>query len=131
VDGLNVLGQKRERLGKARSWVLDPRKPYTIPGWFLSNPGATSDGGREENTLKRFQFTDVAKSVAMRQNFGDSIGLITAAFYAERGRAVGVGEGPEEQRDLQVLDFHPGRLLAVVNIRYVDERDLQQLLDGQ
>ena len=43
-----------------------------------------------------------------------------------RGVAVGVGEGPEEQRQMQTANFQPGRLLGVVNLRYVDERELNE-----
>jgi hypothetical protein len=121
VDGLNTLGQKRERLGNGRPWVLGAEKKYAIPGWTL--PPRTPGG---PDVIKRFQFTDVSKSVAGRQNFGESIGLITAALYAEHGRALGVGEGPEEERKLETVDFRVGRLLGVVNIRYVDENELNK-----
>jgi hypothetical protein len=77
----------------------------------------------EQTTMKRFRFVEVADSVASRQKFGESLGLITAAFYAEQGKAIGTGEGPEEKRLLQTVDFRPGRLEAVVQIRYFDERD--------
>lgn len=124
VDGLNVIGQKRERLGKGRMWApleptTDPEQPYLIAGWY--------DDRRPGNDLpltKRFRFVDVAESVAGRQKYGEAIGLITVGLYGERGRALGVGEGPEERRDLGTSDFPIGRLLGVVQIRYVDERDL-------
>ena len=70
----------------------------------------------------------MAHSVAGRRNLGESIGLITAAFYAKQGRFLGVGEGPEERRNLRTVDFQPGRQLAVVHIRYVDETDLERVL---
>jgi Caspase domain len=115
VDGLNTIGQRRELIGKGSAWVMDPGKTYTIPGWFLP----------ETSTLKRFQFVDLPQSVAGRKNFGDSIGRITAAFYAPAGRAIGVGNGPEERRTFKTVDdFVPGRLLGIVNIRYVDEKSL-------
>ena len=129
VDGLNSLGQGRERLGQAQYWVLeptkDPNKPHILEGWYIQKTPNATPGHRADYTVKRFQFTEVARSVAGRQNFGDSIGLITAAFYARRGRGLGVGEGPEEARRVRMVDFAPGRLLGVVQIRYVDERDLE------
>ncbi len=136
VDGLNTLGQNRERLGQAWSWVVEPtrqtdrppdsRPPfYAVEGWYLpKGPGAVP-GRAADFTMRRFRFTGVAQSVAGRQNFGESIGLITAAFYAERGRGLGVGEGPAEARPLRTAGFQPGRLLGVVQIRYADERDLE------
>jgi hypothetical protein len=131
VDGINSLGQRRERLGQAWSWVLQPSMSYPFEGWYLPNKQGAQAGRKGDFTLKRFQFTDIAHSVAGRQQFGESIGLITLAFYREYGRALAVGEGREEQRQLRTVDFKPGRLLAVVQIRYVDERDLLKLLDGQ
>jgi hypothetical protein len=150
VDGLNTLGQERTRLGRGRAWVLEANKEYAVPGWVLppKEPGG-------DNVIRRFQFVEMSKSVAGRQNFGDSIGLITAAFYAERvairpqygpggdqgpnrrdpprlsgdlqqyGPGVG-DEGPEEGRRLQTTNFEAGRLLGVVHIRYVDEADLKK-----
>ncbi len=135
VDGINILGQKRERLGKAWSWLLepsdDPEQPctHTFEGWYLPKGEVTASGDPSDFAMKRFRFVDVADSVAMRQNFGDSIGMITAAFYAERGRALGSGEGPEEARELKCENFNAGRLLGVINIRYVDERELDRLLE--
>ncbi len=135
IDGINILGQRRERLGRAWSWVLnpsnDPTKPrvHTYAGWHIPKHKAAKPGEDTDFTLKRFQFVDVSESVAARQHYGDSIGLITAAFYWERGRAVGMGEGPEEERNLRTANFHAGRLMGTIKIRYVDERDLDRLLD--
>lgn len=134
VDGLNTLGQRRERLGQAWSWLVSPMEDSTksiaIEGWYLPKAVDARPGDPSGFTLKRFQFTDISRSVAARQNFRDSIGLMTAAFYGEYGRAVGVGEGPEEQRQLQTVNFRPGRLLGVVQIRYVDERELLDKLEN-
>jgi len=113
VDGLNSLGQTRDRLGLGKMWVLQPGIDYVIAGWNLP-----------DDVLKRFRFVDAAQSVAGRQGFGESIGLITAAFYYEYGRALGVGEGPEEKRPLVMKDFRAGRLAGAVQLRYVDERAL-------
>ncbi len=128
VDGINTLGQKRERLGTAWSWVLKPEKNYTIDGWHVPKKDGARPGESADFTKKAFVFTDIANSVAVRQGYGDSIGLITAAFYAEFGRGLGVGAGAEEERKLNTVDFKVGRLLAVVQIRYVDETELQKLL---
>jgi hypothetical protein len=40
----------------------------------------------------------------------------------------GVVEGPEEQRQLQTVDFKPGRLLGVVQIRYMEENEFRKLV---
>ena len=163
LDGLNSLGQQRERLGRASSWIV--RRPvnrelldglrekqrtsklseietqtladetvraqrppqYVFDAWVLDQKSGELNQVRDVTT-RRFRFTDIAESVAARARFTDSIGLITAAFYAERGRALGVGEGPEEVRDLKTVDFKPGRLLGVVQIRYVEQQELTRLL---
>ncbi len=159
IDGLNSIGQKRDRLGKAKYWVLRREKDFSlvqqlevtatrgklsdqdamllakerrrpaksqtsvIDGWtFL---GKELQLGLSDATTRRFRFVNLSESVAHRKRFSDSLGVITAAFYAERGRALGVGEGPEEQRQIHMTNFQPGRLLGVVNIRYVDKRELE------
>ena len=136
VDGIYSLGQRRERLGNAWSWVLRPAeeegqvRTHVIAGWYLPRTEAAIPGQTADFDLKRFQFVDMADSVAGRQGFGESIGLLTAAFYAERGRMLGVGEGPAEQRSLRTTEFQPGRLLGVINIRYVEEGELERLKQG-
>lgn len=127
VDGLNTLNQTRDRLGQGAAWVLSPTPgdapSLTCEGWFLpKGPGVVDTV--EQTRVKRFQVTDVAESVAGRAGFGESIGTITAAFYAEAGRAVGTGEGPEERRALRTVAFRAGRQLGVVQLRYVDEREV-------
>jgi hypothetical protein len=119
VDGMNSLGQNREILGaKERYWVLQPRTEYAIEGWFFQKDRA--------DELRRFKFVDASRSVAGRQGYGEAIGAITAAFYGESsGRPLGVGEGPSELRFLERSNFKAGRLLGVVNVRYVDERELK------
>lgn len=129
VDGINSLGQKRERLGKAWSWVVRPDSETTIEGWYIPKKDGASADNADDFTMKRFKFTEVSQSVAGRMNFGESIGVITAAFYREYGRSVAVGEGPEEERTLGTIDFKPGRLIGVVQLRYVDERELKKKLE--
>jgi hypothetical protein len=135
VDGLNTLAQRRERLEQAWTWFIKPTKTdeasAVVAGWYLpeshgekSRPGETR--GFE---LRRFKFVDVAESVAGRQSFGESIGLITAAFRV-RGRGLAVGEGPVEQQKLKTESGLPGSFLGVVQIRYVDERDVERVWDG-
>ena len=126
VDGINSLGQQRERLRDARLWILDPNQDYVVGGWYTTEDSRRSRGGTKDYTLKRFVFTDVAQSVAGRQQFGDSIGVITLAFFKEgTGRDLAVGEAQIEQRTLKPTTFKRSHLLAVVQVRYVDERDLK------
>jgi hypothetical protein len=129
VDGINTLGQKRERLGQAWSWVLNPAEgDYVFDGWYKP-PRQIDDvkaGQTAEFGMRRFAVADAADSVAGRQGFTDSLGLITVAFYAEvppGGRDLGIGQGhKEEKRELRMTEFKLGRLLCAVNIRYVEDR---------
>jgi hypothetical protein len=120
VDGLNSLGQERERTERARMWILDPKPANQLPeanvveGWYLPRNAA---GDRVE--LRRFVFTDVSKSVAGRQNFSESLGLITATIFRDdAGRGLAVGEAQVEPRTLKPVDFRRGRVLGSIQIRY-------------
>jgi hypothetical protein len=67
-------------------------------------------------------FVDLPQSVAGRQKFGTSIGLITAAFFEEQGKDIGVGGGPGQRVRLQTTNFKPGNLIGVVQIRYIEDK---------
>jgi hypothetical protein len=134
VDGINSLGQRRERLGKAWLWVIEPGATNSIEGWYIPKDAASSG----DFTMKRFEFTDVAPGVARGQGFTESIGLITVAFYEKRQDetrdlrqdsmpgigSLRVGEGQAEGRKTGAAQFEVGRLLGVVQVRYIDERAL-------
>ena len=126
IDGLNSVGQQRERLENARLWTLEPTpkdRPYTIEGWYLTT--ARRDG-EEDFERRRFVFTDVNQSVAGRQQFTSSIGLITVGFYKEAtGRDIAVGEAQVDPVHLKTKKFKRSRLLGVTQIRYVDARELE------
>ncbi len=129
VDGLNTLNQARDRTGMGRAWVLSPSEngqpSLVCEGWYLPKPNAPV-GTIEAATMKRFRVVDAAESVAGRQRFGEKIGTITAAFFTEAGRTVGTGEGPAELRPVKTVDFKAGRLAGVVQVRYVDEKELNK-----
>jgi hypothetical protein len=128
VDGLNTLGQRRERLGEGWSWVLDPGKTYTIGGWWKPTKENAVPGQLAGFEVRPFRFVGVPPGVDARKEFGDSIGLITAAFYSERtGRAVIVDRlTPAQKRQQLTTEFLPDKQLAVVHLRYVDEQELQR-----
>jgi hypothetical protein len=125
VDGVNTLGGKRQRLGEAWPWVLEPKKTYRYEGWYFPET-AVAEPGQQKFKMNRFLFKDVAPA-AGREKFGDAPGVITLAFYAERGRDLKLDlRQKDEQRTLQAVDFKAGRLLGVVQIRYADEDDLKK-----
>jgi hypothetical protein len=125
VDGVNTLGGKRQRLGEAWSWVLEPKKTYRYEGWYFAEQ-VVAEPGKQQFRMNRFVFKDVAPA-AGRERFGDAPGVITLAFYAERGRDLKLDmRQKDEQRLLQAVDFKAGRLLGVVHVRYADENDLKK-----
>lgn len=154
VDGLNTLPEKitttviengqakgvvtsqwgqRVDLGDARHWLLDPngeelkkKAPKEelmkkAPNWVIS--GFATETG-ENSEMRQFVVVDADKSLAMRQQFTEQLGLITAAFYApaSTGRGpLGIAPGPAIIQNLKERKSPPiGKLLGVVHLRYVD-----------
>lgn len=123
VDGINTRGMQREWLGQAKSWVIPPtgKDSYrVIEGWYPETDTERLNDDLISTTMQRFRFGKLSNAVANRRGFSDSLGVITAAFYASSGRAVGVEAGPEEYRKLEMKTFRPGKLLGVVNVRYLE-----------
>jgi hypothetical protein len=134
VDGLNTLPEKedtkgisteiigkRVNLSEARPWYLDGKKPVNAVIGFATQTGAA---GKTD----LFTVVDAEKSLAARQNFSDSVGMITAAFYETakpktRG-PIGTDRGQEVGQDLTERKGEVGKLLGVVHIRYVDAEAL-------
>lgn len=138
VDGLNTLAERSQTKGievesalrreyvqaqpvslaEARAWgPLVPDKVYTVEGFYLKT-GA--DAAYDE-----FKVVDAKQSLAAEAGFTDQLGLITVAFYepqikGSRSRGVGTGRGDRYRTQTEVYSGpdEPGRLLAVVHIRY-------------
>jgi hypothetical protein len=126
IDGINTLGQRRERVENARLWAIEPGKTQFIDGWHVTAGAQSSGAGTEDLNRKRFVFTELAQSVAGRQQFGDALGTITAAFVEDRAtRGLGTGEGEENLVHRKQVEILPGRLLGAVTIKYVDEDALR------
>ena len=125
IDGISTIDQRRERVESARLWVIGPKQTNAIDGWHVTaKPEVPLAAGEEAMISKQFVFTDVARSVAGRRQFGDAIGTITAAFYDEEapvvGRGIAVGEGEEKRVVARQVDFTRGRLLGAINLKYVE-----------
>lgn len=154
VDGLNWLPQKlldkgvdvmevapRVALSEARWSLMDPSvaPAFEIAG-FVSATGT-------QGALREFKLVDAKESLAARKKFTEQVGIITAAFYEAiepepepsfagslnrslDGAAPGLGTttGKERQVKLEHAKKHEvGRLLAAVNIRYVDAAELAEM----
>lgn len=137
VDGLNTLPEKQTdsqgrvtnewgrhvSLEEARPWVLDPKESrvFSVRG-FVTETGA-------QGKLREFTVVDAAQSLAGKRKLTDQLGLITAAFYypATEARALGTGAGRERTDNL--TEKHApevGKLMGVINIRYVDADELER-----
>ncbi|MCA9238989.1 MAG: caspase family protein [Planctomycetales bacterium] len=133
VDGINVLGQKRERLATARRWYQKPGQTYTYEGWYLDKSQSTRTGRQLAFERRRFVFTSLADSVAGRQSYGDSLGVISVAFFdanpanrgAPAGETLAVGEAQRDDQVLNSVPYHPGRLLSAVQLRYAAQDELR------
>lgn len=109
------VGPGTRRIDRDRG-VLDPQGRGQRPG-----------GGRRVR-LQRFRFENVPQDEGSRRDPAESLGLITAAFFAEdTSRALRVVGGQKEARTFTTAEFRrKGRLLAVVQVGYEDERLLEK-----
>jgi hypothetical protein len=147
VDGLNTLpeGEDREpgskgldvmawgrpvKLDEARHYVLDPAagERFAVRG-FVTRTG-------QDGRLREFTVVRAENSLAARQQFTESIGLITAAFYdaapapsGPRARAIagpGTAAGREVNADIrEAAGVAVGPLRAVFNLRLVNADELR------
>ena len=136
VDGLNTLPEpddgtkgittevwgKRVSLDEARHYVLDPARgrAFRVRG-FVTKTG--SDG-----EVRRFTVTQAGRAKAVRHEFAEEMGIITAAFYdpapGSRGPLV-TDAGEALKQDLsERTGVKVGNLRAVVHVRYADASDL-------
>jgi hypothetical protein len=150
VDGLNTLPEQlnkgieqwdwgqRMNLEDARAWVLDPKtalKVKNMPTWDIK--GFVTETG-QHGKYKEFVIVDADKGLAARQQFTDSIGMITAAFYkavpkntpeeapSSSRSAFSTDAGSEHVADLtENKDLKAGEFLSVVHIKYVDADSLR------
>lgn len=153
VDGLNWLPQKlldkgvdvmeiapRVALSEARWSLMDPSvAPVFEIGGFATATGT-------QGAWREFKLVDAKESLAARKKFTEQVGIITAAFYealepepepsfagADRGLlgaapGLGTDAGQERKAKLELAKKHEvGRLLAAVNIRYVDAAELAEM----
>jgi len=83
VDGINILGKKREHPGKCRYWRIGPAPDFArFRGWY-SGTGSTL-------VEEEFTITPAEDTVAGRSGFFEALGMITAVIYT-------VGTPPQQQ----------------------------------
>lgn len=152
IDGLNTLPESVEEttpddgiqevyrpaqfvaLDQARAWRMDARSldaeasVYEIQGFYR-------DIGDEQYEWQTFKVVEASQSLAYQQAYSEQIGLITAAFYevprkGSRRLPGTIGTAPGETKQDQLNEYTEtpvGRLLAVVNLHYVEPNTLEQL----
>jgi len=103
VDGLNIQDKKREDPCNCKYWHLEKHQTARFSGWYVAD---------EKRTLRgKFVTTGADDSVAGRQGFYDSLGLITAVFYTIGTPSVdriiqGSKEGPRQAERQQRMAAH-------------------------
>ena len=111
---------------EAQAWgPLEPEEEYGVSGFFL-------DTG-ENAVFDEFKVVDAQRSLAAHSGYTDQLGIITVAFFemqkkpppsaanpkgARGHRGVGRGNRYNTQTDVYEGDYLPGRMLAVLHIRY-------------
>ncbi len=128
IDGVNTLGKAAETAEAGRPWVLEPGGSTEIEGFSIPRAAANAPGEAGAFELQRFRFENVPQDEGSRRDPAESLGLITAAFFAEdTSRALRVVGGQKEARTFTTAEFRrKGRLLAVVQVGYEDERLLEK-----
>lgn len=121
IDGLNTLYCQRGRGCDGPLWILEPGDTLVVRGW-------------QENASQaaEFVFADAGQSLAAGEQFGEQLGLITAAFYLEsvnsKGTLLGTKKGCVLRNvKAEEISFTPERdAVAVITVRY----DSAQIVDG-
>lgn len=73
VDGINILGKRRESPGNCLYWILKKDSQGNFKGWYTGEEG--------NYDVEEFVTARAAQSLAARQGFTESLGQITAVFY--------------------------------------------------
>lgn len=138
VDGINVMGKKREHpgevIGKDRHRLLKRGQGFDFEGWYTPKAGNTW-------SVESFKLTDERSSVAAEQGSTDRVGMITVLFYTvgwegvvpgdrflQSGGRLGFGSGRTRPVELDASNADaPGLLLSAVTIRYGRKSEVDAL----
>jgi hypothetical protein len=138
VDGINVMGKKREHPGeviaKDRHRLLKRGEGFNFEGWYTQKAGNTWN-------VESFKLTDERDSVAAEQGSIDRVGMITVLFYSvgwegvvpgdrflQSGGRLGFGSGRTRPVELDASNADaPGLLLSAVTIRYARKSEIAAL----
>ena len=135
VDGINILGKKREHPATSAYWYLRPSYTSNLKGWYTGQSGSYN--------VEEFVITPASDAVAAGQGFGQQLGMITVVFYTigmegipqPRGIAfsampgsfgTGAGRSTRTQLD-QAAGPAPGLILAATTIYYAVTPRVEEL----
>lgn len=128
IDGINSITQSGTyEPGRTRKWVIDPKSSVVIKGYQQSKVSA-----------REFVFTTAEESLAASQGTTDELGVISAAFFEERGAGKGIGgataarmgtkAGEAIASKVQEVQFDPNDAPAVImSIRYDSKDKVEKL----
>lgn len=139
VDGVNVMGKKREHPGeviaKERHRLLTSGTAFTYEGWYTP---------KSENTwnVESFKLTDERDSVAAESGSVERVGMITVLFFTvgwegvtpgdrfiQSGGRLGFGSGRTRPVELDTSTADaPGLLLSAVTIHYARKSEVDGLI---
>jgi hypothetical protein len=135
VDGINVLGKKREHPARSRYWNMAARGRFQFRGW--------TTGANGQYRQEAFEITPADDSVAAGQGFSQALGTITAIFSTigmdgvpkpppTMGSAMpgnfGTGAGEESRVQLkETRGPQPGLILTAITLRYTTSPQLKRL----
>lgn len=119
VDGLNVLGKKREPASNCRVWQLDKQGKSRLRGWYT--------GSGTDYLEEAFEVASAAASEAGKQGFLESLGMITAVFYTvgippQFARATPRSDGGPMLRQRAIVNPRTGRSETAMEARSLDEK---------
>ena len=146
VDGINILGKKREHPRSARYWLLkgagNGQTQARFDGWY-------TPVGNGKHKLEEFIVVPTDDSVATNQGFDQRLGLITTVFYtvglkgipredsyaaaAQGGRfEFAIGAAAKESLMSLEMKSRPKRgiMLAAMTVYYATESRLRALQAG-
>lgn len=142
VDGINVMGKKREHPGeviaKEHHRLLESGKGFTFEGWYTPKSGNIWN-------VESFRLTDERNSVAAEAGSTDRIGMITCLFYTvgwegvapgdrflDSGGRLGFGAGRVRPVEIDASNADaPGLLLSAVTIRYARKSEIEELVKSE
>jgi hypothetical protein len=73
VDGINVLGKRRDHVANCKYWHLATGETSNFRGWYTGSAG--------HYTEERFYIARRRETVAVKAGFGEDLGMITVALY--------------------------------------------------